>query len=103
MTSNARSNYVLEQTEIFTVEPNWDSDGIIELTFRDESLSMASSGGSSTLITVKNMANAPVSGDLFVLGSDDALFDVMIYPVNSETDRTNFHLLQGKALISNFH
>ena len=33
VTSIARSNYVLEQTEIFTVEPNWDSDGIIELTF----------------------------------------------------------------------
>ena len=97
MTSNARSNYVLEQTEIFTVEPNWDSDGIIELTFRDESLAMASSGGSSTLITVKNMANAPVSGDLFVLGSDDALFDVMIYPVNSETESNEFSLATGQS------
>ena len=97
VTSNARSNYVLEQTEIFTVEPNWDSDGIIEVTFRDESLAMASSGGSSTLITVKNMANAPVSGDLFVLGSDDALFDVMIYPVNSETESNEFSLATGQS------
>jgi hypothetical protein len=97
VTSNARSNYVLEQTEIFTVEPNWDSDGILEVTFSDESLSMASSGGSSTLITVKNMANAPISGDLFVLGSDDALFDVIIYPVNSETESNRFTLSTGQS------
>ena len=97
VTSNARSNYVLEQTEIFTVEPNWDSDAIVEVSFSDESISMASSGGSSTLITVKNIANAPVSGNMFVLGSDDALFDVIISPVNSDTESNEFTLASGQS------
>ena len=97
VTSNARSNYVLEQTEIYTVEPNWDSDNIIEISFSDTSLSMASSGGSSTLITVKNLANAPVSGSMFVIGSDDALFDDTIYPANSDTESSLFSLGVGQS------
>ena len=97
VTSNARSNYVLEQTQIFTVEPNWDSDRIIEVSFSDESISMASSGGSSTLITVKNLANAPINGDMFVLGSDDALFDITIYPANSDTPSSEFSLASGQS------
>ena len=97
VTSNARSNYVLEQTQIFTVEPNWDSDGIIEVSFSDESISMASSGGSSTLITVENLANAPINGDMFVLGSDDALFDITIYPANSDTPSSEFSLASGQS------
>ena len=97
VTSNARINYAVEQTQIFTVEPNWDSDAIVEVSFSDESISMASSGGSSTLITVKNLANAPVSGNMFVLGSDDSLFDVIISPVNSDTESSEFTLASGQS------
>ena len=97
VTSNARSNYVVEEIEIFTVEENWDSDGILEISFRDESLSMASSGGSSTIITVKNKANAPVSGSLFVIGNDKSLFDIILSPVNSETPSDEFTLANGQS------
>ena len=79
------------------MEENWDSDGILEISFRDESLSMASSGGSSTIVTVKNKANAPVSGNLFVIGNDTSLFDIILSPVNSETPSDEFTLANGQS------
>ena len=99
VTSNARSNYVLEEVEIFTVEPNWGGDGIIEISFGESMLSMASSGGSSTTITVKNLANAPLSGSLFILGSDESLFDVTIRPMNSDTNSNEFSLANGQTTV----
>ena len=99
VTSNARSNYVLEQIEIFTVEPNWGGDGILEISFGDSMLSMASSGGSSTTVTVKNLANAPLSGSLFILGSDESLFDVTIRPMNSNTTSNEFSLANGQTTV----
>ena len=99
VTSNARSNYVLEQIEIFTVEPNWGSDGIVEITFGDSALSMASSGGSSTTVTVKNLANAPLSGSLSTLGSDISLFDITIRPMNSDTTSNEFSLANGQTTV----
>jgi hypothetical protein len=99
VTSNARSNYVLEQVEIFTVEPNWGGDGIIEISFGESMLSMASSGGSSTTVTVKNLANAPLSGSLFILGSDESLFDITIRPMNSDTVSNEFSLANGQTTV----
>ncbi|HII23101.1 MAG TPA: hypothetical protein HA359_02470 [Candidatus Poseidoniaceae archaeon] len=97
VTSNARSNYVVEEVESFTVEENWDNDDILEISFKDESLSMASSGGSSTTITVKNKANAPVNGNLFIIGNDTSLFDIILTPVNSETPSDEFTLANGQS------
>ena len=97
VTSNARSNYVLEEIEFFTIEPNWGSEGIVELSLSDTELSMASSGGSSTIVTVKNLANAPVSGSLFVVGMDESLFDKAITPVNSDTQSVQFTLNNGES------
>jgi hypothetical protein len=99
VTSNARSNYVLEQVEIFTVEPNWGGDGIIEISFGESMLSMASSGGSSTTVTVRNLANAPLSGSLFILGSDESLFDITIRPMNSDTVSNEFSLANGQTTV----
>ena len=73
---SARSNYVLEEIETYTVEPDWEGNNIAEISFADESLTMASSGGSSTTVTITNLANSPISGDIYLLGSDVALFDV---------------------------
>ena len=99
VTSNARSDYVLEQIEIFTVEPNWGSEGIIEISFGDSMLSMASSGGSSTTVTVKNLANAPLSGDLTIIGEDKSLFDITIRPMNSDLNSNQFSLANGQTTV----
>tara|TARA_B100001027_G_scaffold216375_1_gene192538 strand:- start:543 stop:4586 length:4044 start_codon:yes stop_codon:yes gene_type:complete len=97
VTSNARSDYVLEVVEFYTVEPNWDSDGIAEISFADETLSMASSGGSSTTITVRNLANAPILGSITILGIDESLFDFTVTPSGSETESKEFTLNNGQS------
>ena len=99
VTSNARSNYVLEEAEIFTVEPNWNSDSIVGVSFGDSELSMASSGGSSTTITITNLANAPVIGSLVILGLDESLFDITMTPLNSEVVSNDFSLSNGEAAV----
>ena len=69
------------------------------VSFGESMLSMASSGGSSTTITVKNLANAPLSGSLFILGSDESLFDVTIRPMNSDTTSNDFSLANGQTTV----
>ena len=66
------------------MEPDWEGNNIAEISFADESLTMASSGGSSTTVTITNLANSPISGDIYLLGSDVALFDVTISPLGSK-------------------
>ena len=97
VTSSARSNFFLEQVETYTVEPDWEGNNIAAITFDDEFLSMASSGGSSTTVTVTNLANAEISGDLYVHGSDEALFDITITPVSSNETSTEFTLVNGQS------
>jgi len=97
VTSSARSDVVVEVVESFNVEPNWENDRIADISFADESLSMASSGGSSTTVTVKNLANAPISGNIFTLGIDEALFDIIITPAGSDTESRQFSLANGQS------
>ena len=97
VTSNARSDYVLEVVEFYTVEPNWNSDAIAEISFADSTLEMASSGGSSTTVTVRNLANAPINGNIMLLGIDESLFDVIITPSGSETESKQFILSNGQS------
>ena len=97
VTSSARSNYVLEEIETYTVEPDWEGNNIAEISFADESLTMASSGGSSTTVTITNLANSPISGDIYLLGSDVALFDVTISPLGSEDVSNTYTLTNGQT------
>ncbi len=99
VTSGARTNYVLEEVEYFTVEPTWGISGIVEMTFGDEMLTMSSSGGSSTTFTIRNLANAPISGNLFLLGSDESLFDSSLTPLGSNSSSNEFTLGNGEYII----
>ncbi|MAR94433.1 MAG: hypothetical protein CMA45_05115 [Euryarchaeota archaeon] len=99
VTSGARTNYVLEEVENYIVEANWGSDGIVEMNFGDNSLSMSSSGGSSTTFTVKNLANAPITGTLFLLGTDESLFDSSLTLVSTNSTSNQFTLSNGESAV----
>ena len=58
---------------------------------------MASSGGSSTTVTVRNLANAPIKGNTMLPGIDESLFDVIITPSGSETESKQFILSNGQS------
>tara|TARA_B110000008_G_scaffold274774_1_gene311076 strand:- start:748 stop:1623 length:876 start_codon:yes stop_codon:yes gene_type:complete len=99
VTSGARTNYVLEEVETYIVEANWGSDGIVEMSFGTNSLSMSSSGGSSTTFTVKNLANAPITGTLFLLGTDESLFDSSLTLVSTNSSSNQFTLSNGESAV----
>jgi uncharacterized membrane protein len=99
VTSGARTNYVLEEVENYLVEPNWGSDGIVEMSFGTNSLSMTSSGGSSTIFTVKNLANAPITGTLFLLGTGESLFDSSLTLVTTNISSNQFSLDNGESAV----
>ena len=97
--SNARSDYFIESLQDFTIESNWANGAIIELSFADESLSMASSGGSITTIEVRNLANTPISGSIFIGGNDSSLFDCIIKPHGTELPDSSFNLANGQSTL----
>jgi hypothetical protein len=99
VTSGARINYVLEEVENYLVEANWGDDGIVEMSFGTDSISMSSSGGSSTTFTVKNLANAPITGTLFLLGKDESLFDSSLTLVTTNSSSNQFTLDNGESLV----
>jgi hypothetical protein len=99
VTSGARINYVLEEVENYLVEPNWGSDGIVDVSFGTNSLSMSSSGGSSTTFTIKNLANAPITGTLFLLGTGDSLFDSSLTLVTTNSTSNQFSLDNGESAV----
>ena len=55
------------------MEPVWGDSGVLELTFAENALSIPSSGGSSMILTVTNLANAQVTGTLSLDGIGDGL------------------------------
>jgi hypothetical protein len=60
---------------------------------------MSSSGGSSTTFTVKNLANAPISGTLFLLGTDESLFDSSLTLVTTNSSSNQFSLDNGESAV----
>jgi len=99
VTSGARTTYVLEEVATYLVEPTWGSSGIVDLTFGTDYLSMSSSGGSSTTFTIKNLANAPVTGTLFILGTDESMFDTSLTQANSNISVSTFNLGSGESMV----
>ena len=99
VTSGARTTYVLEEVATYLVEPTWGDSGIVDLSFGTNYLSMSSSGGSSTSFTIKNLANAPVTGTLFILGNDDSIFDSSLTQINSNVSMNTFDLGSGESIV----
>jgi hypothetical protein len=69
------------------------------MSFGTDSISMSSSGGSSTTFTVKNLANAPITGTLFLLGKDESLFDSSLTLVTTNSSSNQFTLDNGESLV----
>ena len=73
VTSSARSEYVQTYTEIYTVEPSWDSASVLMLTTDKVDYKVPYSGGTTLVVTVENLANTQVSGVLDHGGEGSAM------------------------------
>ena len=74
--SSARSDYVYSEVATYNVEATWDSASLVSISVDAISLDIPYMGGSSTTVTVTNLANIDINGRLTLLGVGDGVFDV---------------------------
>ena len=74
--SSARSDALHNEVVVYTIEATWDASSVVAISIDDRTLSIPYLGGSSTTITVTNLANIGISGKLTLIGVGDGVFDI---------------------------
>ena len=98
VTSSTRTSFSATSSEIYTIEPVWGSSGVLEITFSEPSLSLPSSGGSSVMVTVTNLANARVTGHLGIEGFGDGLLATEWLRFSDNTSSNELTLTPGSSV-----
>ena len=98
VTSSSRTSFSASSSEIYTIEPVWGSSGVLEITFSEPSLTLPSSGGSTVMVSVKNLANAQVSGLLSIEGIGDGLFATEWLRLSDNTSSNEYTLTPGSSI-----
>ena len=76
--SNARSNAVQNEVVTYTIDATWDASSVVSITVDSNEISIPYLGGSSTTVTVSNLANIGISGRLTLVGVGDGVFNIRI-------------------------
>ena len=76
--SNARSNAVQNEVVIYTIDATWDASSVVSISVDSNEISIPYLGGSSTTVTVSNLANIGISGRLTLVGVGDGVFNIRI-------------------------
>ena len=74
--SSARSEAIEKEVVVYTVDATWDSSSVAAISIGDEDLTIPYLGGSSTTVTITNLANIAVSGKLTMVGVGDGVLDI---------------------------
>jgi hypothetical protein len=98
VTSSSRTSFSASSSEIYTIEPIWGSSGVLEITFAEPSLSIPSSGGSTVMVSVKNLANAQVTGLLSIEGFGDGLLAIEWLRLSDNTSSNEYTLSPGSSV-----
>lgn len=96
--SSVRSNVVVEQSELYTVEVAWPGDSLVALSFADGRLSLGVDSSTSTVLTVSNLGNAEVSGTLDAFGKDTGLVIIEWTRMSDDTATSDFTLTSGSSI-----
>ena len=97
VTSSSRTSFSASSSEIYTVEPVWGSSGVLQVTFAQSSLMIPSSGGSTVMVSVTNLANAQVTGLLSLEGIGDGLLATEWVRYSDNTSSNEFALSPGST------
>ena len=95
--SSVRSNVVIEQSILYTVEADWPGDALVAVTFADGRLSLGFDSSSSTILTVENLGNAEVSGTLTDSGEDTGLVVVTFTRMSDDVETKAYTLTPGSS------
>lgn len=98
VTSSSRTSFSTTSSEMYTIEPVWKSSGVLEITFSESSLSLPSSGGSTVMISVENIANAQVTARLTIEGVGDGLLATDWLRLSDNTSTNEMTLNPGSSI-----
>ena len=62
----------------YTIDATWDASSVVSITVDSNEISIPYLGGSSTTVTVSNLANIGISGRLTLVGVGDGVFNIRI-------------------------
>ena len=68
-----RSNVVINQAVGYQVEPSWPSDALVAVGLTESKVSLGMDSSTSTVITLQNLGNIEVTGQLDAIGADTGL------------------------------
>ena len=86
---------------VYTVDATWDSSSVAAISIGDEDLTIPYLGGSSTTVTISNLANIAVSGKLTMIGVGDGVLDIRWNNSLGEvTDASRSNRVHQKFLLS---
>ena len=74
--SSARSGAIQNEVVVYTVDATWDASSVVAITMDDERLTIPYNGGSSTTVTITNLANIAIAGKLVMVGVGDGILDL---------------------------
>lgn len=76
--SSARSDAIQNEVVVYTIDATWDASTVVAITIDERELTIPYLGGSSTTVTVTNLANIGISGKLTLVGVGDGIFDIRL-------------------------
>ena len=71
--SSARPDSVHNQVVFYTIEATWNSDTAVNITVDQNELTLPYLGGSSTTVSITNLANIQITGRLTVTGVSESV------------------------------
>ena len=74
--SAMRSNVFINQAVGYQVEPSWPSDALVAVSLTDSKVSLGMDSSTSTVITLQNLGNLEVTGQLDAIGADTGLLRI---------------------------
>ena len=76
--SSARSDSIENEVVVYTIDATWDTSSVVAISIDATDLTIPYLGGSSTTVTVTNLANIGISGILTLVGVGDGVFDIRL-------------------------
>ena len=92
LTSSARSDMLVTTLEAYTIEPIWDSNGVIIFTISEDNFEMNMQDDRKIMVRVCNHANIDVSGVIEVTGTNSLRMNAIFSDVGGEELNSSFEL-----------
>ena len=96
--SSMRSNIVIEQSVGYQVEPYWPDNSLVAVLLDEGKVSLGIDSSTSTIVTLQNMGNVEVTGQLDTMGTDTGLLRIEWMRVSDGELTNEYTLTPGSSI-----